>query len=80
LRTPIGLTSTMASDGLTLATAGNDTTVILWDLTDPNHPTRQDPPLTGHTDSVNSVALSPDGPILATASDDTTAILWDLPA
>ncbi len=34
--------------------------------------------LTGHTDSVLSVAVSPDGDTLATGSDDGTVILWDV--
>ncbi|OQY87754.1 MAG: hypothetical protein B6D41_11485 [Chloroflexi bacterium UTCFX4] len=33
--------------------------------------------LRGHTDSVDSVAISPDGKLFATASGDSTAILWD---
>ena len=65
-------------DGQTLATASDDKTVILWDLTNPNRPTRRGPPLTGHTDAVESVAFSPDGRTLATASFDKTVILWDL--
>ncbi|HWR49429.1 MAG TPA: hypothetical protein VN327_17730, partial [Pseudonocardiaceae bacterium] len=65
-------------DGRTLATASDDQTVILWDLTNPARPTRLGSPLTGHTGIVESVAFSPDGRTLATASDDRTVILWDL--
>jgi Trypsin-like peptidase domain/WD domain, G-beta repeat len=48
-------------DGKTLATASADTTVRLWNLTDPTHPSLLAQPLTGHTDGVVSVAFSPDG-------------------
>jgi WD domain, G-beta repeat len=66
-----------APDGRTLATASDDDTVILWDLSDPTH-RRLGQPLTGHTEGVSSVAFTPDGRTLATASDDHTVILWDL--
>ncbi|MGH3900266.1 MAG: hypothetical protein ACRDTA_18885, partial [Pseudonocardiaceae bacterium] len=65
-------------DGRTLATATNDKTVILWDLTDPATPRPLGQPLTAHTDLVRSVAFSPDGRTLATASNDKTVIVWDL--
>ena len=33
--------------------------------------------LTGHTDSINSVAFSPDGKTVVTGSRDKTACLWN---
>jgi len=65
-------------DGPTLATGSDDTTVILWDLTDPSRPRPLGQPLTGHRKPVNSVAFAPDGRTLATGSDDNTVILRDL--
>ena len=60
-------------DGHRLATASGDNTVRVWDA-DTGQPLGD--PLTGHTDSVSSVAFSPDGHRLATASDDNTVRLW----
>ena len=64
-------------DRHTLAAAGDDGTVELWDLSDPTAP-RRGPTLTGHSGTVTAVAFSPDGHTLATASTDRTAVLWDL--
>jgi WD40 repeat protein len=51
--------------------------VRLWDITDPRHP---GPPtiLTGHTDTVGSVAFRPDGRSITSGSTDATARLWDI--
>ncbi|HSZ30145.1 MAG TPA: WD40 repeat domain-containing protein, partial [Pseudonocardiaceae bacterium] len=68
----------LTPDGHTLATGSHDSTVILWDLTDPAAPRRLGPPLTGHNKPVNSVAFTPDGRTLATGGDDHTVILWDV--
>ena len=58
----------------TLASGGQDGTVILWDaITEQPIAT-----LTGHTASARSVAFSPDGSILASGSHDGTVILWDV--
>lgn len=64
-------------DGRTLATAGWDRTVILWDIDDPTRPRRIGAPLTGHTDTVNIAAFTPDGRTLITAGDDVV-LLWEL--
>ncbi|THA33733.1 trypsin-like peptidase domain-containing protein [Streptomyces sp. A1547] len=61
-------------DGQTLATAGQDTMVRLWNLS-----TRKlRATLDGHTNQVTSVAFSPDGRTLATGSTDKTVRLWDM--
>ncbi|MEX5721579.1 WD40 repeat domain-containing protein, partial [Geodermatophilus maliterrae] len=64
--------------GQVLATAGEEGTVLLWNVTDPARPTRLGAPLTGHTGAVTTVAFDPDGQVLATAGVAGTVLLWDL--
>ena len=66
-------TVAFAPDGRTLASAGSDRTIILWD-TATGRPRRT---LAGHTEPVAAVAFSPDGRQLASASHDQTVKLWD---
>ena len=61
-------------DGATLATAGEDGEVKLWDTAGG----RERVTLTGHSDMVNALAFSPAGRTLATASLDATVKLWDV--
>jgi WD40 repeat protein len=72
-----------APDGRTLATGSDDTTVILWDLTDSARPRQLGSSLIGrtergHTGLVHLVAFAPDWRTLASASAGNTVILWDL--
>ena len=60
-------------DGNTLASAGDDQTVRLWDASS-GQLLRA---LEGHQGGVTSVAWSPDGHTLASASHDQSVRLWD---
>jgi WD40 repeat protein len=60
-----------------MATASEDKTVQVWDLTQRDRPVPLGPALEGHEKAVNSVAIGPNG-IMATASEDQTVVLWDL--
>jgi tetratricopeptide (TPR) repeat protein len=60
-------------DGHRLATASDDHTARIWDVTDGKQLTE-----VAHDKPVRGVAFSPDGHRLATASDDHTARIWDV--
>jgi WD40 repeat protein len=59
-----------------LATASDDHTVRLWDLTTPQPTTLS--VWTAHGGSVQAVVFSPDGRLLATTAVDHGARLWDI--
>ena len=60
-------------DGRTLATAGADQTVRLWDVAKGG---LLAPPIR-HAMAIRAIAFSPDGRLLATASDDGAMRQWD---
>jgi WD40 repeat protein len=69
----------LSPDGTRLATASNDGTAMIWDLTagPPLGANRVRATLSGHTDWLWGAAYSPDGRLVATASADGTARVWD---
>ena len=79
----------LSPDGRTLVSGGRDTTLKVWNLNTPSHYNSMSPTnrvigdglmytLTGHSESINTVAISPDGQLLVSGSEDTTIKLWDL--
>lgn len=79
----------LSPDGQVLVSGGRDTALKIWDFSTVNNYSSSSPTrrvigdglkntLTGHTDSINCIAMSPDGQILASGSEDNTIKVWDL--
>jgi WD40 repeat protein len=63
-----------APDGQTMASAGQDHTVRIWDC----KTGKEVRTFAGHKGMVWSVAYAPDGKVLASSSADTTVRLWEV--
>ncbi|MFF7652870.1 hypothetical protein ACFZCY_24120 [Streptomyces sp. NPDC007983] len=65
-------------DHRTLASAGRDGKVRLWNVADPSDPRPLGKPVDSHAGTVYWLAFSPDGRTLAGAGRDRTVRLWNL--
>ncbi|MFD4180770.1 WD40 repeat domain-containing protein [Rhodococcus sp. NPDC058514] len=68
----------VSRDGSTIASASDDRTVRLWDLTDRTDPRPIGSPLGGAEKYMASVSFSPDGKMLAAGSGDGLVFIWDV--
>lgn len=67
---------TISPDGRMLASGSADSTIWLWNFSDPSH--NQLDILYGHRGSVRAVAFSPDSKTLVSGGDDQTIRLWNM--
>jgi WD40 repeat protein len=66
-------TLAFAPDGRSLAAAGPDRSIRLWDIA----AGKEVGALKGHEGGVTALAFAPDGKALASGSGDTTILVWD---
>lgn len=65
-------------DGRLLAHAGTDGDVLLYDMSDPQHPTLTTPPLRAGSGVVEMVGFSADGQLMAAAGGDGHVRVWQV--
>ena len=68
-------TVAFSPDGTVLASGSYDSTILLWNMSNPANPLRGE--RLDHESFVNSIAFSRDGNILASAGDDKTIYVWN---
>ena len=79
----------LSPDGRTLVSGSRDKTLRVWNFNTVGNYNSISPTsrvisdalmytLTGHADSINTIAISPDGQLLVSGSEDNTIKLWDL--
>lgn len=66
-----------SQDGKQMISGSNDTTVIVWDTSNPTEP-RIDARMRGHTSIVTSVSLRADNKLVASGGADKFVFLWDI--
>ncbi len=71
-------TMAFSPDGKTLATAGYDRVINLWDIEDKEAKPGPRLTLKDHSDAVYGLAFHPDGKLLASVSADRAVKVWDI--
>ncbi|XP_061694607.1 telomerase protein component 1 isoform X2 [Syngnathoides biaculeatus] len=76
-----GVILAVAHNATYLATASDDSTILLWLLSELSDKCHSEPPaglLKGHSGAVTCLAFSPDGAKLLSGGKDKTLVVWDM--
>jgi WD40 repeat protein len=68
----------LSPDGKTLVTGGKDSSLDLWDISDPTAPRQLGNPLTNQGARIWSLAYNPDGSTIVSGYEDYSTVVWNI--